>query len=259
MLRLLTIVTLLFLCGEAFAQGVYFPRVPTVYGIHQRRDKVDSARHIPEKTSLRTSTNDTTAQIFYLKSDSSVYGYSKARGYWVLGGGGGSGTDNAAYHTVTQFSDSTGYTINRPNGTVDSIIFVGGSSGSGDILSSGFFTPVVDSAINGNYAYQGDFMYSRVNNVVTISGRFGFVITVSTSNFTFSFKPPIASTFSTQSDAAGTAVALLGINTNMNYGIVYAVSGTPSSVTNNDIQIQVGPTGTGGGRVGTFTCQYIIR
>lgn len=42
-----------------------------------------------------------------------------------LSGGSSSGTDSAAYHTVTMLPDSSGYTISRPNGTRDTVQFVG--------------------------------------------------------------------------------------------------------------------------------------
>jgi hypothetical protein len=40
-----------------------------------------------------------------------------------LGGGsaGGSGTDSASYHSITPLADSASYTINRPNGTKDTV------------------------------------------------------------------------------------------------------------------------------------------
>ena len=42
-----------------------------------------------------------------------------------------SSTDNGAYHTIGQASDSSYFTINRPNGTKDTVRFVGGSGGGG--------------------------------------------------------------------------------------------------------------------------------
>lgn len=83
---------LLFLfCGTASFSQIYVPPTPTVYGQNTLRDKAFLARHIPEKTDTLTNTNDTTAQIFLLKVDSSVWAYYKPRGFFRIGSGGGGG------------------------------------------------------------------------------------------------------------------------------------------------------------------------
>jgi len=91
MMKFIITASFIFLCGNAYSQ-IYVPVTPTTYGNHTLRDKTDSARHIPEKNSFATNTTDTTAQIFYYRPDSSIYGYSRAKGYFKISGSGGGGT-----------------------------------------------------------------------------------------------------------------------------------------------------------------------
>lgn len=81
--KLFLLLTVSFLCVKS--QGIYVPLTPTVYGVHQLRDKVDLVRHIPEKSSLELNTNDSSAQIFYYTEDSSMYMYTKYTGFKKLG------------------------------------------------------------------------------------------------------------------------------------------------------------------------------
>jgi len=82
------LVALLFLlCGSVFGQ-IYLPIYPRSYGVKENRAKTDSAQHVPEKDSLYKNTVDTSAQVFYNRQDSSIWAYSKARGFWKIGTGG---------------------------------------------------------------------------------------------------------------------------------------------------------------------------
>jgi len=89
-LRLIVAVVSIFICGTAFSQ-LYTPVNPAPYGQNFNRVKPFLSLHMPEKSSLTTDTYDTTAQMFYYKADSSVWAWSKARGYFKIGTGGGSG------------------------------------------------------------------------------------------------------------------------------------------------------------------------
>lgn len=82
-------VLILLFCGVNTFSQIYVPVNPTVYGVNELRHRAFLAEHIPEKTSLVTNTNDTTSQIFLLKSDSSVWAYYKPRGFFKIGSGGG--------------------------------------------------------------------------------------------------------------------------------------------------------------------------
>lgn len=73
-----------FFCGIAGAQ-IYTPVNPTTYGHVENRSKSIIVQHIPEKDSTRIGTIDTTAQIFYNQMDSSVWAYSKAKGFFRIG------------------------------------------------------------------------------------------------------------------------------------------------------------------------------
>jgi len=109
----------IFLCGLSFSQGIYTPTNPTTYGNKTNRSKADSAQHIPEKISLIKNTVDTTAQIFYNKTDSSVWAYSKARGYFKLSGAAAISVDtsslsnriNLKVDSVTTINDSLFYHV----------------------------------------------------------------------------------------------------------------------------------------------------
>lgn len=90
-LIILVTVALLF-CGKLFSQGIYVPVNPTVYGTHQLRTKSDSVLHMPDKNGLTTNTYDTSSQIFYNKSDSSIWAWSLAKGFFKVGSGGSGGS-----------------------------------------------------------------------------------------------------------------------------------------------------------------------
>lgn len=91
----LTAVTI-FLCGIAFSQ-IYVPITPTTYGEKANRIKVLKAFHPPEKSILETNTDDTTAQIFYYKADSSFWGWSQSKGFFKLSGGAGTGGADSTF------------------------------------------------------------------------------------------------------------------------------------------------------------------
>ena len=88
-------IAVLFYCGVVKCQ-IYLPTNPTGYGEKVNRLKPLIALHVPEKDSLTLGTTDTTAQIFYNRRDSSIWFYSKSKGFSRLGatsGGGVSYTD----------------------------------------------------------------------------------------------------------------------------------------------------------------------
>lgn len=88
--KIISLMVFVFLfCGVKTFSQIYVPVNPTVYGVNELRHKAFLAQHIPEKTSLLTNTNDTTAQIFINKADSNVWAYYKPRGFFKIGSGGG--------------------------------------------------------------------------------------------------------------------------------------------------------------------------
>lgn len=95
-MRKIIFLWLFILCGMAVKSQIYNPVTPTVYGRNENRERVLFALGIPEKSELLTLTNDTSAQIFYNKLDSSLWGWSNARGFWKIGFGPGnsSGIDS---------------------------------------------------------------------------------------------------------------------------------------------------------------------
>src|ERR1035437_2090761 len=79
-------IALLFLfCGISSFSQVFFPVYPTVYGQHNLRTKNDSVAGIPTKDSLYQNTTDTTAQIFINRKDSSLWVYTRLRGFFKIG------------------------------------------------------------------------------------------------------------------------------------------------------------------------------
>ena len=138
------LITLLFLCGTAYSQ-VYVPIFPTIYGQHNLRTKSDSTQHIPEKVSLQKNTYDTSCQIFYLKSDSSVWAYSKARGYFKLGGS-GIGGNPLSYISASSINDST-FRLYRDNGDSTTIVIKGGVSTGGG--GSSYYQTVQNAGVSG--------------------------------------------------------------------------------------------------------------
>lgn len=113
MKKFVTIITLLFLCGQSFAQ-IYTPVTPSVYGRNENRNKSLLVLHLPERDQNainQTLTNDTTAQIFYNKVDQTVWAYSKARGFFQVGGGsGGTPSQDSAFIAIN-CNSHTGYVV----------------------------------------------------------------------------------------------------------------------------------------------------
>lgn len=102
-MKKVAIAVILFLCGMAAqSQGLYVPKFTVIYGVHDLRHKSDSAQHIPEKVTLAKNTLDTSAQIFYYTGDSSIYAYSKAKGFWKIGNG-----DVSLAQVIQLINDST--------------------------------------------------------------------------------------------------------------------------------------------------------
>lgn len=99
-MKKILLIPLLFLCGLISAQ-IYTPVNPTTYGEKVNRFKTLIALHLPEKSEHITGTNDTTAQIFYDKTDSSVWAWSKARGFFQIGVAGGSIVKGYGVDSVT--------------------------------------------------------------------------------------------------------------------------------------------------------------
>lgn len=83
------LVILLFLLSSlaAISQPYTEYKVP---GWQVPRLKPVLVQHLPEKPDTTINTTDTTAQIYYNKTDSSVWGYSKAKGHFRIGSGSGS-------------------------------------------------------------------------------------------------------------------------------------------------------------------------
>lgn len=120
------------LCGMQSFSQIYVPKNPTVYGNREKRFKADSSIGFPSKDTL-LSTSDISPQIFYRPIDSTFYGWSLDKGFFKIGSGNGTGTDNGSYHSMSTSLDSMYGILNRPNGTKDSFMIVadgmtGGSS-----------------------------------------------------------------------------------------------------------------------------------
>lgn len=124
-MKKLLIIPLLFLCGQLVSQ-IYTPVTPTIYGEKDNRRKVLYALHPPEKSELETNTNDTSAQIFYYKTDSTFWGWSQARGFFRIGttftGGGGGDIDlSAVYaHSGSNYNNTRQLFYNIDNELIDS-------------------------------------------------------------------------------------------------------------------------------------------
>lgn len=124
-MRKLLIIPLFFICGQLFSQ-IYLPVNPTIYGEKNNRQKVLQALHPPEKSDLETNTNDTSAQIFYYKTDSTFWGWSQARGFFRIGttstGGGMGEVDLSALyaHSTSNFDGTKVLFYNIDNVLIDS-------------------------------------------------------------------------------------------------------------------------------------------
>lgn len=131
MIKLTFLVSALFVCGLAFSQeGIYTPKDPTVFGQNVNRIKPLLVSHLPEKSAKQKDTEDTTTQIFYLRSDSSIWAWSNSRGYFKLGGSGLS-QDPGTITSVVLINDTTVrfYSI---SGDSTQIIIPQGGGGSTD-------------------------------------------------------------------------------------------------------------------------------
>jgi hypothetical protein len=102
---LVALIACLFFWGSAKSQ-IYTPTTPTTYGQHSLRLKADSAQHIPQKDTVRL-TSDTSAQLFLRPADSSVWAWYKPRGFFKVSGTGGSGSSVVAQNGLS----GTGSTI----------------------------------------------------------------------------------------------------------------------------------------------------
>lgn len=124
-MRTLLIIPFFLICGQLFSQ-IYLPVNPTIYGEKNNRQKVLLALHPPEKSDLETNTNDTTAQIFYYKTDSTFWGWSQARGFFRIGttstGGGMGEVDLSALyaHSTSNFDGTKVLFYNIDNVLIDS-------------------------------------------------------------------------------------------------------------------------------------------
>jgi len=98
----------LFYWGTARSQ-IYQPANPTIYGENANRIKPLLVQHLPEKDGLLLNTEDTTTQIFYNRIDSSVWVYSKAKGYYKLVSGGSGGSSQ----TLQSVTDAGSLTTNK--------------------------------------------------------------------------------------------------------------------------------------------------
>lgn len=123
MRRLIIIIVSLLFCGTTFSQ-VITPITPTVYGSHFNRVKADSALHVPEKNGLARNSNDTTAQIFYNRVDSSFWGWSKIKGYFKINGS--AGTGGGSDSSVTNIFISSSTTADTVYQTKDSVNYLVG-------------------------------------------------------------------------------------------------------------------------------------
>jgi hypothetical protein len=81
----------------------------------------------------------------YARNDSIFYAKGGTETFVATSSAGGSGTDSASYHTLTQLSDSS-FKLSRPNGTSDTVAFatnqnigtIGDSeNGLGSVITSG--------------------------------------------------------------------------------------------------------------------------
>jgi hypothetical protein len=128
-----------FFCGLAKAQK-YLPETPTFYGEKVNRLKAVFVQHIPQKDSTLLNTNDSTAQMFINKKDSSLWVYYKPTGFFKAGGHNAfldtshlsTRIDNS-YDSAKAINDSI-FVLYRPNLRNDTVKIkgIGGSGGSTD-------------------------------------------------------------------------------------------------------------------------------
>lgn len=190
-MRKILITAFILLCGIAGRSQVYFPVYPTIYGQHSLRIKVDSALLVPSKDTLSINSSDSSAQIFYNKKDKYFYGFSLDKGFFKIG----SGTDSSSYHTIGQASDSSYFTISKPDGTVDTVRFVMDSTGG----SSSYTLPVASGStlggikvgsglsIDGSGVLSTSLPYTSYVAALTQSGTSAPVAVVSQNNTGFTF------------------------------------------------------------------------
>ncbi len=147
------------ICG--YSQGIYTPVNPTTYGNHTLRNKADSAQHIPEKEDTTVNTGDTSAQIFVRKIDGKVWGYTKARRFFLVEEGGGGGSLTYPYSALN-YLNGYGNWVNIRDTMRASV-----SNGYNMLYSAGVFTP--DTTTGGTkLATQGDIDRAIAGNVPTI-------------------------------------------------------------------------------------------
>lgn len=93
------------------------------------------------------------------------------RGTWQPATG-GSGTDSASYHTITSLNDSM-FTINRPDGTQDTILLSGGGSGGGAGYAGNGMTESDDSLHLGGTVDRNTFITFNPSMYGIVFGTFG--------------------------------------------------------------------------------------
>lgn len=112
MKKIILSIVSIFLCITVFSQK-YFPLYPTVYGERVNRIMPMIVLHVPEKDSTTIDTNDSTTQVFYNMKDSSIWAFSRTRGYWKLGSDGVVFDTTNIYYNLSlklNSSDTTGKT-----------------------------------------------------------------------------------------------------------------------------------------------------
>lgn len=94
-------------------------------------------------------------------------------------------------------------------------IFTSDASGNGSwqtpaSFTSGTYTPTITNTFNINSSTPGIFTYSKVGNIVTVSGRISLSVTTGTTTTQIGVSLPIASTISNVDDVVGNAASASG-------------------------------------------------
>lgn len=245
------LLTFLFILTAFTSSAQVYQRDPS-YGRSIDRGNFDSTLFIPTGCGTPTlrGTDLGKMALYGDTCNNILYKYNPKFGWQQI-----SGKDSSNYSTTTQINDTV-VSVNKLNGDKTVWKFEGVGTGSTGLptIESGVYVPVISTPGTNSGQPGGDggtssFKYTRINNIVIVSGYFTVVPTGS-GTISFSVSLPIASNFTNSSDATG---SVGGGWTSMTGGLVRA------DYTNDVIDIIVGDTGTGGGRTYTFICQYIIK
>ena len=120
-------------------------------------------------------------------------------------------------------------------------------------FASGTFTPAISDEVDCNVTVVTDAIYSRVDNVITMTLYLSIILDNSGGSGLFNVSLPVASTFATGRDCYGTATLMTNPIDNMAYYVISADTAT------NKCAVEVGGnTGVTGVTDFIATIQYLV-